>query len=129
MSEETAFIEALEIADPVERAAFLDRVCADNPDLRLRLDKLLAQHAQAGSFLGRPADLPPLTGTQEYSAGRHPGGGRAVGPYKLVDVIGEGGMGTVWLAQQQEPVKRLVALKVIKAGMDSRAVLTRFEAE
>jgi hypothetical protein len=102
MSEETVFIEALEIADPTERAAFLDRVCAGNPELRARLDKLLAQHALAGSFLGHPTALPPLTGTQDYAAVRPtddppavPGDGRAIGPYKLVEVIGEGGMGTV----------------------------------
>ena len=135
MSEETLFTEALEIADPAGRAAFLDRVCADNPDLRSRLDRLLAQHAQAGSFLGQPAALPP-TGPLAAPAGdttnalptARPDGG-VIGPYKLVEVIGEGGMGTVWLAQQQEPVKRLVALKVIKAGMDSKSVLARFEAE
>lgn len=135
MTEETLFIEALEIADPAGRAVFLDQACAGNPDLRGRLDRLLAEHAQAGSFLGTSAAL-PKTGPLAAPAGdttnalptARPDGG-VIGPYKLVEVIGEGGMGTVWLAQQQEPVKRLVALKVIKAGMDSKQVLARFEAE
>ncbi len=135
MTEETLFIEALEIADPAGRAAFLDRACAGNSNLRGRLDRLLAEHAQAGSFLGQPAALPPTgplvapgdSSTNLRSDAQSAGG--VVGPYKLVEVIGEGGMGTVWLARQQEPVKRLVALKVIKAGMDSKSVLARFEAE
>ena len=137
MTEETIFTEAMEIADLEARAAFLDRACSGNPDVRVRLDKLLAEHAQAGSFLGNQAPLLLATdirdnvaegGTHDIPAARRVGG-TAIGPYKLVEVIGEGGMGTVWLAQQQEPVKRLVALKVIKAGMDSRSVLARFEAE
>jgi tetratricopeptide (TPR) repeat protein len=135
MTEETLFTDALEIADPGERAAFLDRACAGNPALRGRLDRLLARHTQAGGFLGHPAALPtprPLDtpgddSTYPRSHGPHDGG--VIGPYKLVEVIGEGGMGTVWLAQQTEPVKRLVALKVIRAGMDSRSVLARFEQE
>jgi WD40 repeat protein/serine/threonine protein kinase len=135
MTEETLFIEASEIADPAERAAFLDRACAGDADLRGRLDKLLARHAAAGDFLGPPGPLPtPAAGgvsdgrpTVDLPCDRGDGG--VIGPYKLVEVIGEGGMGTVWLAQQHEPVKRLVALKVIKAGMDSRNVLARFEAE
>ena len=136
MSEETLFTEALQIADPDERAAFLDQACAGNADLRVRLGNLLAQHDQAGSFLGQPAVLPSLKEhpahvasqpTEEMPAGA--ADGRVFGPYKLLEEIGEGGMGTVWLAQQQEPVKRLVAIKVIKAGMDSRSVLARFEAE
>jgi WD40 repeat protein/serine/threonine protein kinase len=135
MTEESLFIEALEIAGPVERAAFLDRACGGDPALRVRLDKLLVRHTQGGNFLGRPADLLQLSDTQEYAAGRPaddpltPPDGGLIGPYKLVEVVGEGGMGTVWLAQQQEPVKRLVAVKVVKAGMDSKSVLARFEAE
>jgi serine/threonine protein kinase/tetratricopeptide (TPR) repeat protein len=136
MSEETLFTEALQFTDPDERAAFLERACAGNADLRVRLDNLLAQHDQAGSFLGQPAVLPALKVTQalatspptEYMPAT-PSHIRVIGPYKLLEEIGEGGMGTVWLAQQQEPVRRLVAIKVIKAGMDSRSVLARFEAE
>ena len=132
MSEETLFIAALEFADPAERTAFLDRACSGIPDLRARMDNLLAWHAQAGSFLANsPALLPtgvPGAPGRDSARAAHAAGG-VVGPYELVEVIGEGGMGTVWLARQQEPVKRLVAVKVIKAGMDSKAVLTRFEAE
>ena len=92
--------------------------------------------ARRGRQLPRPPSPPPATGAtgdlgqpvHRWTC-RRPADGGVIGPYKLVEVIGEGGMGTVWLAQQQEPVKRLVALKVIKAGMDSRQVLARFEAE
>src|SRR5262249_48500421 len=94
--------------------------------LRAELEALLAVSGRAGGFLEGPAkdaertvDLPP--------AAEAPG--RVVGPFKLVEPIGEGGMGSVWMAQQTEPVKRLVAVKLIKAGMDSRQVITRFEAE
>lgn len=136
MSEESIFIEALEVADLEARTAFLDRACSGNPEQRARLDKLLAKHAQAGSYLGQPAPQLSATDFREHVNEVRIGDltpvrreGTVLGPYKLVEVIGEGGMGTVWLAQQQEPVKRLVALKVIKAGMDSKSVLARFEAE
>jgi serine/threonine protein kinase/tetratricopeptide (TPR) repeat protein len=120
------FDEALEIADADARRAFLDRVCADAPELRHKVEALLHAHDEAGSFLAQPAGSPVLTvDHQRGSEGR----GTVIGPYKLVQAIGEGGMGTVWMAQQTEPVKRLVAVKLIKAGMDSKQVLARFEAE
>src|SRR5262245_49525494 len=122
MKEETLFTEAIEIADPADRAAFLDRACAGDAELRGRLDRLLARHAQAGNFLDDPAGA-ALTGafgdpsalTAGPSTSTHTIG-NLIGPYKLIETIGEGGMGVVWLAQQERPVKRLVALKVIKAG-------------
>jgi serine/threonine protein kinase len=135
MTEETIFTEALEISDGVERDAFLEWVCGDNVALRVRIERLLSCHVGDGGFPGRPSPPTP-TDTADTQTGSPPGDRagdlpdmRSVGPYTLVEVIGEGGMGTVWLAQQTEPVKRLVALKVIKAGMDSRPVLARFEAE
>ncbi len=94
--------------------------------MRRQVDALLGKHAQAGSFLESPAPGPVAT------ADPPPGGerpGTVIGPYKLLEQIGEGGMGAVWMAQQTEPVKRLVAVKLIKAGMDSRQVIARFEAE
>src|SRR5262245_35413367 len=122
-SPRAVFDEAVEIASPEERRAYLDRACADAPDLRQKVEALLAAYADAGSFLEAPAvtsgatiDLPP--------AAERPG--TLIGPYKLIEPIGEGGMGAVWMAQQTEPVKRLVALKLIKEGMDSRQVLARF---
>jgi WD40 repeat protein/serine/threonine protein kinase len=120
------FDEAAEIASPDERRAYLDRICADAPDLRQKVEALLAAYQQAGSFLEAPAAAPDETVTQAPTAEQP---GTAIGPYKLIEPIGEGGMGTVWMAQQTEPVKRLVAVKLIKAGMDSAQVVARFEAE
>src|SRR5205823_9279388 len=90
--------------------------------LRGRVEELLAAYPKAESFLERPAAT-----VDDAPLGERPG--TAIGPYKLIEQVGEGGMGTVWMAQQQEPVRRLVALKLIKAGMDSKQVIARFEAE
>ncbi len=119
----SVFGRALEIDDPARRAAFLAAACADAPDLRGEVEQLLAAHAGAGGFMGRPVSA---TGGYEV---RTEGPGTKVGPYKLLQEIGEGGMGTVFMAEQEEPVRRMVALKIIREGMDSRAVLARFEAE
>jgi serine/threonine protein kinase/Flp pilus assembly protein TadD len=125
MQEESIFIEALEKEDPAERAAFLERVCASDPVLRQRIERLLHRHQQSGVFLEPPAAAPVATG--DGPIGERPGA--VIGPYKLLQQIGEGGMGTVFMAEQTHPVQRKVALKVIKAGMDSRQVIARFEAE
>src|SRR5262245_46516275 len=125
MNEQTLFAEALERTDPHERAAFLDQACQGDAVLRERLERLLAQHQHAGGFIESPALAPAPT----MDAPATERSGSVIGPYKLVEQIGEGGMGTVWMAQQTEPVKRLVAVKVIKPGMDSRQVIARFEAE
>ena len=127
-SEQSLFLHALGLPTRADRAAYLDEVCRDNPGLRAELDALLTAHDRLGG------GLPRTTGQEP--AGPAPGGGAGddvgavlSGRYKLVEQIGEGGMGTVWMAQQTEPVKRLVAVKLIKPGMDSRQVLARFEAE
>ena len=125
MNEQTLFAEALERTDPQDRAAFLDQACQGNPALRERIERLLAQHEHAGDFLETPPWAPQPT-VDELAAERP---GMLIGHYKLIEEIAEGGMGTVWMAQQTEPVKRLVALKFIKAGMDSKQVIARFEAE
>src|SRR5262249_52201860 len=125
VNEQTIFSEALERADPQERAAFLDQACQGVPALRERIERLLAQHEHAGGFL-ESAPV-PFSATIDEPATERPG--TVMGPYKLLQPIGEGGMGTVWRGQQTAPVKRLVALKLIKAGMDSRQVIARFEAE
>src|SRR5262249_4064698 len=91
-----------------------------------QLEELLQAHREASGFLQDPSASPVAT-VAEVRASERPG--TVIGPYKLLEQIGEGGMGTVWLAQQTEPVKRLVAVKLIKAGMDSRQVIARFEAE
>jgi serine/threonine protein kinase len=125
MTERSIFLEALDIPDPTERAAFLERACAGNPDLRRKVEALLAAHTEAGGFLEAPAPGPR---TADHDP--QPDTGTVIaGKYKLIEEIGEGGMGNVWMAQQTEPVKRLVAVKLIKAGMDTRQVVARFEAE
>jgi tetratricopeptide (TPR) repeat protein len=138
MTERDIFITALQKDDPAERQAYLAEVCAGQPKLREQVEGLLRLYQQAGSFLEQPAAAPPGGATGAFAAGgaEHPSsaeheevGAVIAGRYKLAEQIGEGGMGTVWMAQQTEPVKRVVALKVIKPGMDSKQVLARFEAE
>jgi serine/threonine protein kinase len=125
MSERDLFIAAVQKDDLAERSAYLDRACAGDPALRERLEVLLRAHDQAGGFLQPPQ--PASVADTTAPAPETPGGW--VGPYKLVQLLGEGGMGTVWVAEQQEPVKRRVALKLIKPGMDSAQILRRFQAE
>ncbi|HVK16867.1 MAG TPA: serine/threonine-protein kinase, partial [Fimbriiglobus sp.] len=124
MTEEDIFNEAL-ARSPAERSAYLDRACDGDAARRGEVEELLAHHAQAGSFLNSAP--PGLLDTAEPSAGERPG--TVIGPYKLMEQIGEGGMGMVFVAEQQQPVRRKVALKVIKPGMDTRQVVARFEAE
>jgi WD40 repeat protein/serine/threonine protein kinase/tetratricopeptide (TPR) repeat protein len=126
MNEREVFIAALQIADPAERRAYLDQACAQDPSLRRRVEALLQVAEQAGSFLETPAASPDATATEPSAPEQS---GTLIGPYKLLQQIGEGGMGTVFMAQQTKPVERTVALKIIKAGMDSRQVIARFEAE
>src|SRR5262249_33211036 len=121
---ESLFVAALQMP-PAERATYLDRACADDPAVRQRVEALLRAQAVAGSFLQTPPAGPSATVEEAVSEVA----GVLIGPYKLLEPIGEGGMGTVWMAQQQEPVRRLVAVKLIKAGMDSKQVLARFDAE
>ncbi|MBC7855858.1 MAG: serine/threonine protein kinase, partial [Pirellulaceae bacterium] len=124
---ESLFAAAVALPTTAQRAALLDRECADNAGLRGRIEALLRAHDRAGHLLDRP--VPGGLGqTQAYIPSEQPGTIIA-GRYKLLEEIGEGGMGTVWVAEQTEPVRRKVALKLIKAGMDSKSVLARFEAE
>jgi serine/threonine protein kinase len=123
---EAVFFAALEKKEAGERAAYLDQACSGDPDLRRCVEKLLAAQPKVGEFLQAPAAGLPAA-TVDRAADERPG--TILGPYKLLHEIGEGGMGTVWMAEQTRPVKRRVALKVIKPGMDSRQVLARFEAE
>jgi eukaryotic-like serine/threonine-protein kinase len=121
---EEIFLAAVEKA-ATERAAYLESTCGD-AGLRAQVEALLRAHEEAGSLLEQPLFLPGPTVDQSPPSEAP---GAVIGPYKLVQVIGEGGMGTVYLAQQSQPVRRLVALKVIKAGMDTAQVIARFEAE
>jgi serine/threonine protein kinase/tetratricopeptide (TPR) repeat protein len=118
------FLEALDCqgADALRR--FLEQACGSDAGLRTRVEELLRAHRDAGAFLG---GAEKQGATCDQPNGERPG--TVIGPYKLLQQIGEGGMGTVWMAEQSQPVQRKVALKVIKAGMDSRQVIARFEAE
>jgi serine/threonine protein kinase len=126
VNEHELFAAALEIDAPDERSAYLDRACGGDDALRARIEALLRAHQQAGSFLAAP----PIADSVTLDVAKPPGGpGTVIGPYKLLQTIGEGGMGTVSMAEQTHPVRRLVAVKLIKPGMDTRQVLARFEAE
>src|SRR5437870_7225596 len=155
MNERSIFMEALEKDTPARRSAYLAGACGGDAALRQRLEALLASHEQAGSFLGKPVAerLAEKRATPERAEEARGGAGHdhsltsglpatldeqppaterpgtMIGPYKLLQQIGEGGMGTVFMAEQTQPVQRKVALKVIKPGMDSRLVIARFEAE
>jgi serine/threonine protein kinase/tetratricopeptide (TPR) repeat protein len=117
------FLSAAELPAS-ERTAFLGSHCAD-PDIHAAVERLLAAHDEPASVLDRPAPGMP---TADYAPITEKPG-TLIGPYKLMEQIGEGGFGLVFVAEQQEPVKRKVALKIIKPGMDSRQVIARFEAE
>jgi serine/threonine protein kinase/tetratricopeptide (TPR) repeat protein len=112
------FLAAVE-KSPADRAAFLDAACGSDAAVRQRIEALLRAHDEP--------DAGPATGTFLPDPSEQPGG--RIGPYKLLQLIGEGGMGAVWMAEQQEPVRRTVAVKVIKAGLDTAQVVARFEAE
>jgi serine/threonine protein kinase/tetratricopeptide (TPR) repeat protein len=150
--DETIFGEAVRFASARERAAYLDRACGGDPELRAQVESLLAAHAEAGAFLEPPAaapagaagavprfgrtvglpefaDLPPLLGRALSQPVEREGVGDSVGAYKLLERLGEGGMGVVYMAEQLRPVRRRVAMKIVKPGMDSRQVIARFEAE
>ncbi len=125
LDEEAIFHVARQIDSPLGRSAYLDQICAGDQSLRHRVEALLAVHEREEHFLkpsGEPAatiDQPPIT--------ERPG--TTIGRYRLMEQIGEGGMGVVFVAEQERPLRRKVALKIIKPGMDSKAVVARFEAE
>jgi serine/threonine protein kinase len=140
MTEETVFAAALAKKTPTERAAFLDEACSGDVALRQRVEALLQSHDHE-EFLRTPAVTRPeeptslaqsatdeLTTTPESTAPTERAA-TMIGPYKLLQQIGEGGMGTVYMAEQTHPVRRTVAIKLIKDGMDGRQVLARFAAE
>ena len=135
--EETLFDAARNLTSPTARQAFLDQACADDPELRMKIEALLAAEQDAESFFNDVA-----TGIVVPAAVSHAGlpatdveidiseiPGTHIGRYKLLQRIGEGGGGVVYMAEQEEPVRRRVALKIIKLGMDTKSVIARFEAE
>src|SRR4051794_2878546 len=119
------FNEAITLDSEEDRLQYLDQVCGGDLAMRARVEALLRAHSEAGGFFGgkSPADnatrILPITESP----------GTIIGPYKLLQQIGEGGMGVVFMAEQTEPIQRMVALKIIKPGMDTRQVIARFEAE
>ncbi len=117
------FLEALDYPAPARRA-FLEKVCAHNPHLLARIEELLAEHEKIGGFLDAPAAKPTAHPFDDVAKP-----GEQIGRYKLLEQIGEGGVGIVFMAEQSTPVRRRVALKVLKLGMDTRQVVARFEAE
>ncbi len=127
--EEELFDAALNKGSDAERAAFLDRACRDDPQLRGRLEALLEGHLKAAGFLDHTPRGPDGPGAATVIAPVTEKPGDRIGRYKLLQQIGEGGCGVVYMAEQEEPVRRRVALKVIKLGMDTRQVIARFEAE
>jgi serine/threonine protein kinase len=136
LSVDTIFCAAIAMASEAERAAYIAQACGDDPELRGRVERLVEAHFRAGNFLEPPAGPaaeaaslsfpfpePPVAGGGEERPGT------VIGPYKLLEQIGEGGFGVVFMAEQQQPVRRRVAVKVLKPGMDTRRVVARFEAE
>jgi eukaryotic-like serine/threonine-protein kinase len=138
-SERELFLAALEKNSPRERTAFLEAACGHDRALRQRLESLLGEEEAMGGFLETPALASPRVSSpppSETMAGdtvhvltitEKPGD--CIGRYKLLQHIGEGGAGVVYMAEQEEPVRRRVALKVIRLGMDTPSVIARFEAE
>src|SRR5262245_23489437 len=122
------FGHALAIDTPAGRAAYLDKACGGDAALRAEVEGLLAANGRAGEFMRRPAAAVAAGITARFEPLTE-GPGTRVGPYKLLQEIGEGGMGVVYMAEQDAPVRRKVALKIIKPGMDSLQVIARFEAE
>jgi serine/threonine protein kinase len=146
------FDQALELDSAEDRNAFLDRVCAETPDVRLKVEALLLAYHEAGSqFLKMPEVPSDLTGAyvpspetsgdfqvEPATHDDHPtarpvehetGTGEQIGPYRLVEKLGEGGMGAVYRAQQEKPIRRQVALKLIRPGLNNSRILARFDAE
>src|SRR6516164_11092682 len=128
---------AVEVVSAEDRASFIASACGGDQELQARVQKLVDAHFRAGNFLESPAAAfpSPLEGegmgvrgtTLNDPITERPG--TVIGPYKLLEQIGEGGIGLVFVAEQQHPIRRRVALKIIKPGMDSRQVVARFEAE
>src|SRR5215469_712362 len=116
------FADAAEIAGSAERAAFLDAACQGDATLRARVEKLLRADATAGGFLRQTGDTTTAESISEKPGDR-------IGRYRLIERIGRGGGGVVYLAEQEEPVRRRVALKILRLGMDTQSVVARFEAE
>src|SRR5262245_42913728 len=118
------FWDALHLSSEEERRAYLDRACGPDQELRRLVERLLRAQPRAAQFLAR--SVAESQATVDEPVSERPG--TVIGPYRLLEQLGEGGMGLVFVAEQAQPVRRKVALKVIKPGMDSKQVVARFEA-
>jgi serine/threonine protein kinase len=120
------FWNAIEKKTTEERVTYLDQMCASNSELRIKIENLIKLHDNAGDFLESPIIDPDVT---LNDLPQTEGPGAVIGHFKLLEKIGEGGMAVVYMAEQTEPIRRKVALKIIKLGMDTKSVIARFEAE
>jgi serine/threonine protein kinase/tetratricopeptide (TPR) repeat protein len=125
LDEEAVFHIARKLDDPSDRAKYLDQVCAGDMNLRGRVEELLEVHEQEQDFLRSSRDPGPTV--DQAPVNERPG--TTIGRYRLMEQIGEGGMGVVFVAEQERPVRRKVAIKIVKPGMDTKEVIARFEAE
>jgi eukaryotic-like serine/threonine-protein kinase len=123
------FLEAASLGEGSERDEYLNRVCAGDAELRSRVDRLIAAIPKISSFLDTPAFAPSCPPEQIPTAIAADLAGKVIGPYKLLQKLGEGGMGVVYMAEQDLPIRRRVAIKLIRAGLDSSQVAARFEQE
>ena len=131
MNEESLFAAAIVKSTRAERHAFLEEACGGDECLRLRVERLLDADGHSGGVLDIDSNDDPGGRLQQTCDSRSmvEGPGTVIGPYKLKEQIGEGGFGLVFVAEQQQPVRRKVALKIIKPGLETREVIARFEAE
>ena len=128
LDEEELFAAALALSG-LAREAYLGRACGADAQLRSRLEALLVAYGDSGSFMEKPPEGALARAVTQLAPRPEAGAGDVIGRYKLLQVIGEGGCGVVYMAEQEEPVRRRVALKIIRLGMDTNAVIARFEAE
>jgi eukaryotic-like serine/threonine-protein kinase len=122
-STDEVYLAALEKPPGQERSAYLDQACAGDVQLRRRVERLLLAESKVGRFLDSPA--PEISAAFVPALAESPG--TIIGPYTLLERIGEGGFGIVYIADQDAPVRRQVALKIVRPGMDTRQVLARFK--
>ncbi|MCH8047277.1 MAG: protein kinase, partial [Planctomycetes bacterium] len=122
---DSIFSTAVEIGSPEQCASYLDEACAGDPDLRAQIDEMIAAQPKVGDFMEEPA----MGVVESIARPIVEKIGDTIGPYVIREQIGEGGFGVVYVAEQEKPVRRKVALKIIKPGMDTKEVIARFEAE
>ena len=126
MMVEKVFESAIKLATPQERAAYVRGACGEDPALRQQVESLIQAHDEVGGFMPTDPGETVITIPDRPLSEKE---GTCIGRYKLLQRIGEGGMGVIYMAEQTEPVTRKVALKIIKLGLDTKSVIARFEAE